>query len=311
MKKTKILRVACLGFLAALTLFGLGCRRREKPVESPTPAPTEKPVESPTPAPTEKPGQKDGPYEGQWVDVNGNTTLEFRGDTMTVRWGSWSEEYRFQVKRSGGGTVIRNDGDESSFGIMSELDVLEDGSLRGYEMILDAEGHTYHFVRPEDLAAEMEIKDLSKDAPKEIASTEFESFSLSFKNNGGSYGLDDRWPYGHYSWELEKQEDGGYEMDFRVMGDSYVALSFTGKVSAEYAEGLAKLLTEKGVVAFNGYYKTNSVSKPGYSLYADYASGERLSVRASGDAGDSCVFDLPALLDYAAQQDLFNGAWDG
>ena len=50
---------------------------------------------------------------------------------------------------------------------------------------------------------------------------------------------------------------------------------------------------------------TNSVSKPGYSLYADYASGEKLSVRAYGDAGDTCVFDLPALLDYAAQQDLF------
>ena len=175
------------------------------------------------------------------------------------------------------------------------------GSIRH----VDAEGHTYHFVRPEALAAEKEIKDLSKDAPKEIASTELTSFSFGFRANYGSYGLDDRWPSGSYSWELEKQEDGSYRMDFRVMGDSYVALDFSDTVSAEYAEGLAKLLTELGIVAHNGYYMTNSVSKPGYSLYANYASGEKLSVRAYGDAGDTCVFDLLALLDYAAQQDLF------
>ena len=89
------------------------------------------------------------------------------------------------------------------------------------------------------------------------------------------------------------------------MGDSYVALNYSETVSGEYAEGLAKLLTDLGVVGYNGYYMTNSVSKPGYSLYATYSSGEKLSVRASGDAGDTCVFDLPALLDYAAQQDLF------
>ena len=299
MKKTKLRLLACLGFLAALALLGPGCGRQVKP------APTEKPTETPTPAPTEKPAETDGSYEGQWADVNGETTLEIKGDTLTVRWGSWTEEYRFRVESSGGGRVLRNDGDESSFGIMSELDVLEDGSLRAYEMVLDAEGHTYRFVRPEDLAAEKEIRDLSRDAPKEIASTEIESFSLSFRNSYGSYGLDDRWPSGHYSWELEKRDDGSYQMDLRVMGDSYVALDFRETVSADYAEGLARLLTEKGVVAFNGYYMTNSVSKPGYSLYVTYASGEKLSVRAYGDAGDTCVFDLPALLDYAAQRDLF------
>lgn len=297
MKKTKLLRFACVGVLAALALFGLGCRRQEKPVETPKPTGTEKPIE------TAKPTGEDRPFEGEWVDVNGGTTLEFRGDTMIVRFGSWEEEYRFTVNKTAYGTTINSD--EGGFGVMSELDVLEDGSLRAYEMILDGEGHTYHFVRPEDLAAEKEIRDLSKDAPKEIASTEIESFSLSFKNRYGSYGLDERWPSGSYGWELEKQEDGSYQMDFRVMGDSYVALDFSAGVSADYAEGLAKLLTEKGVVAYNGYYMTNSVSKPGYSLYVTYASGEKLTVRASGDAGDTCVFDLPALLDYAAQQDLF------
>ena len=201
------------------------------------------------------------------------------------------------------GTSLKSE--EGGFGVMSELDVLEDGSLRAFEMILDGEGHTYHFVRPEVLEAEKEIKDLSRDAPKEIASTELASFSLSFRNYGGSYGLDSRWPSGSYDWELKKQEDGSYRMDFRVMGDSYVALDYSGAVSAEYAEGLAKLLTDLGVVGYNGYYMTNSVSKPGYSLYATYSSGEKLSVRASGDAGDTCVFDLPALLDYAAEQDLF------
>ncbi len=291
MKKTAILRSACLGFLAALALFGLGCHRKEKPTESPKPSPTEKPA------------GKDASFEGQWADVNGDTTLEIRGDTLTVRFGSWSEEYRFTVNKTAYGTSLKSE--EGGFGVMSELDVLEDGSLRAFEMILDGEGHTYHFVRPEALAAEKEIRDLSKDAPREIASTEIKSFSLSFRNRYVSYGLDERWPSGSYDWELTRQEDGSYQMEFRVMGDSYVALDFSGTVSADYAEGLAKLLTEKGVVACNGYYMANNVSKPGYSLYVTYVSGERLSVRASGDAGDTCVFDLPALLDYAAEQDLF------
>ena len=299
MKKTRFLRFACLGFLAALAFFGLGCHRREKPVESPKPTGTEKPIE------TEKPAATEAPFEGQWVDVNGTTTLEIRGDTMTVTFGSWTDEYRFQVRKTEYETTLSPAEPDGDFGSMSELTVQEDGSLRAYEMVLDAEGHTYHFVRPEALAAEKEIRDLSKDAPKEIASTELTSFSFGFRANHGSYGLDDRWPSGSYDWELEKREDGSYQMDFRVMGDSYVALDYSGAVSAEYAEGLAKLLTDLGVVGFNGYYKTNSVSKPGYSLYATYASGEKLSVRASGDAGDTCVFDLPALLDYAAQQDLF------
>ncbi len=297
MKKNIILRTVCLGFLAVLALFGFGCHRREKPTETPKPTGTEKPVETATPAETED------SFEGQWVDVNGSTTLEIRGNTMTVTFGSWSQDYRIKVNKTDYATTIT--GDEGGFGGMSELEVRADGSLLAYEMILDGEGHTYHFVRPEALAAEKEIRDLSKDAPKEIASTELTGFSLDFKNTGGNYGLDDRWPYGRYSWELKKQEDGSCRMDFRVMGDSYVALDFSGEVTADYSEGLAKLLTELGIPAYNGYYMTNSVSKPGYSLYAYYASGEELSVCAYGDAGDECVFDLPALLDYAAQQELF------
>jgi hypothetical protein len=297
MKKNIILPSVCLGFLAILALFGFGCHRREKPAESPKPVGTEKPIE------TAKPAETEASLEGRWVDVNGSTALEFRGDTMTVTFGSWTDEYRFQVKKTSYVTTIT--GDEGGFGVMSELTVQEDGSLRAYEMVLDAEGHTYHFVRPEALAEEKEIRDLSKDAPKEIASTELVGFSLGFRASRGSYGLDDRWPSGSYSWELQKQEDGGYRMDFRVMGDSYVALDFSEEVSADYAEGLAKLLADLGIPAYNGRHMANSVSKPGYSLYAEYASGEELSVRAEGDAGDECVFDLPALLEYAARQALF------
>ena len=303
MKKTKILRLSCLGLLAALALLSLGCQRKkpaepETPTATPKPSPTEKPALTPQPAPTEKPAGEEDSYEGLWVDVNGETALEFRGDTLTVRFGSWEEEYRFIVNRTAYGASIKSE--EGGFGVMSELDVLEDGSLRAYDMILDAEGHTYHFVRPEDLAAEKEIRDLSTDAPKEIASTELVSFSLSFRNNGGSYGLGDEWPSGSYSWELERLEDGSYQMKCRVMGDSYVALDYSGEVSAEYARGLAKRLQDLGIPALNGYYMTNNVSKPGYSLYGEYASGEELSVCAGGDAGDACVFDLPALMDYAA-----------
>ncbi len=307
MKQKKLLRAAFLVCLAALALWGSGCRRN-RPEGGNEPSPGTSPTEKPTPGSGQ--AGEDKPFEGEWADVNGDTTLEIKGDTLTVRFGKWADEYRFRVEKTASGTVLRSTEEYGDFGIMSQLEVREDGSLWAYEQVLDAEGHTYHFVRPEALAAEKEIRDLSKDAPKEIASTEIKSFSLGFRNNGGSYGLDDRWPSGSYTWELKQQEDGSCRMEFRVMGDSYVALHYSDTVSADYAEGLAKRLTELGIPAYNGYYKTNSVQKPGYSLYVTYASGEKLTVRAYGDAGDTCVFDLPALLDYAAERDLFESYED-
>ena len=240
--------------------------------------------------------------EGHWVDVNGNNTLDISGSHLTLRSGKWEETYRFKRKMSDGiGYIVPEK--EDSFGGMSELKIGEDGILTAYEMVLDAEGHQYRFVREENLAKELEIQDLSKDMPKEIKSNEIESFSLSFANWRGSYDLGDRWPSGRYSWTI-KRKDGQYDMHFRVMGDSYIAFDFQDTVSDEYVAGLAQLLKEQGIIRQNGYHKKNNVHRPGYSLYVTYASNERLSIRAEGTASDTCVFQLEPLLNYAEKQKL-------
>jgi len=267
-------RTVFLGFIASLVIFVAGCANKD--------------------------------LQGHWVDVNGDTTLDLRGGLLKVTSGEWSETYRVKVKKTGYGTVISGTGREG-LGIMSELEVLDDGSLRAYEQVMDAEGHQYRFVREDALEAELKVQDLSKDAPKEILSTEIESFSLSFrKSYSSSYGLDDRWESGRYSWSVDRMDDGSYQMSFSISGDSYMIMDFRREVSAGYAEGLAKLLAEQGIHALNGYYEKNNVNKAGYMLYVDYTSGENLTVRAEGDPGDTCVFDIPALLEYAARQELFS-----
>ena len=69
-------------------------------------------------------------------------------------------------------------------------------------------------------------------------------------------------------------------------------------------ERKAELIREQGLAQFNGYYMTNAVNKSGYHLYVEYASGEMLTISADGDPGDTCVFALTPLLDYAAKQDI-------
>ncbi len=248
---------------------------------------------------------KPSELEGQWVDVNGGTTLEIRGGTMTVRHGQWSESYGFRTKTEDGRTVLLNDdfGGDRGFGVMTELTVRPDGSITGNERILDGEGHSYRFVRPEALEQELAIRDLSREAPREIHSREIRQFSLVFHNRGGSYGLSQRWPQGMYSWEIGAVE-GGWMMTFHVAGPSCVVMDYRGTVSADYVEGLAGLLTDLDIPAHNGYYRTNNVHRPGWLLAVEYASGEELTVRAGGTASEQCVFDIPALLEYADRQPL-------
>ena len=242
--------------------------------------------------------------EGHWVDVNGKTTLDISGDRCTVTCGSWTETFKFRVKTSDDMTYLVNpDKNLHDLGIMTEIRVRDDGSLEASEIVFDTDPHRYRFVREDMLAKELEIQDLSKDAPKTIQSKEIQQFSLVFRNYGGSYGLPDEWQSGHYSWEIE-QQDGTYKMSFRIMGDSYVAMDFNQEVSEEYVAGLAQLLEDQGVIQYNGYHKKNNVYRPGYYLYVKYASKERLNIQAEGDAANSCVFDLAPLLEYAAKQPL-------
>ena len=247
---------------------------------------------------------KAGELEGHWVDVNSKTTLDVSGDQFTVTYGKWSETFKFRVKTSDDMTyLVNSDKNLHDFGMMTEIRVRDDGSLEASEIVFDTDPHRYRFVREDMLAKELEIQDLSKDAPKTIESKEIRQFSLVFRNYGGSYGLPDEWQSGHYSWEIE-QQDGTYKMSFRIMGDSYVAMDFNQEVSEEYVAGLAQLLEDQGVIQYNGYHKKNNVHRPGYYLYVKYASKERLNIQAEGDAANSCVFDLVPLLEYAAKQPL-------
>ncbi len=242
--------------------------------------------------------------EGHWVDVNSKTTLDISGNRCTVTCGSWTETFKFRVKTSDDMTyLVNSDKNLHDFGMMTEIRVRDDGSLEASEIVFDTDPHRYRFVREDMLAKELEIQDLSKDAPKIIESKEIRQFSLVFRNYGGSYGLPDEWQSGHYSWEIE-QQDGTYKMSFRIMGDSYVAMDFNQEVSEEYVAGLAQLLEDQGVIQYNGYHKKNNVYRPGYYLYVKYASKERLNIQAEGDAANSCVFDLVPLLEYAAKQPL-------
>ncbi len=247
---------------------------------------------------------KAGELEGHWVDVNSKTTLDISGNRCTVTCGSWTETFKFRVKTSDDMTyLVNSDKNLHDFGMMTEIRVRDDGSLEASEIVFDTDPHRYRFVREDMLAKELEIQDLSKDAPKIIESKEIRQFSLVFRNYGGSYGLPDEWQSGHYSWEIE-QQDGTYKMSFRIMGDSYVAMDFNQEVSEEYVAGLAQLLEDQGVIQYNGYHKKNNVYRPGYYLYVKYASKERLNIQAEGDAANSCVFDLVPLLEYAAKQPL-------
>ncbi len=243
--------------------------------------------------------------QGHWVDVNSKATLDISGNQFTFTHGEWQANCNFKLKTEDDMTYIINadGGNTEYFDFMTYIRVNEDGSLEASDMVLDGESHHYRFVRADKLDQEMAIQDLSKDAPKTIQSKEINTFSLSFKNEGGSYGLAPKWPNGSYSWEISLR-DGQYNMRFRVMGPSYVVMNFDENVSPEYVAGLANLLAEQGISQYNGYHMKNNVHRHGYSLYVTYASKEKMRILAEGDAAAKCVFDIVPLLNYAAKQPL-------
>ena len=246
-------------------------------------------------------------FQGKWFDVNGETVLDLSGSELTVTWRQWSDTYPVHLEQDGNLRYIASD-KGYDFGVMSRLQIRDDGSLEAYEQILDGEGHDYRFVREEQLAAEREIRDESKDLPKTIESHEIETFSLSLRIDGSYYGIDRDWPHGSFSWTMDRQEDGTYDTMVDIMGPSYIALRWEDNVDAAFAEGVADRLVELGLPALNGYYMTNNVRKHSYSLYVDYTSGEKLRIGASGDAADTCPFDVNALMAYVKDIALAEGA---
>jgi hypothetical protein len=237
-------------------------------------------------------------YEGKWVDTYSDTTLEISGNKLVIGFGEWKDTYKFKVKKDDGSIRLSNVNGDGSFDMMSELTVLEDGSLLAYQMILDADVSPYRFVREDDKETEMKIQDLSQDLPKEIQSKELNYFCLSFDYDVG-YGLEESWPYGDYHWTIEKMEDGTFDMCFQVYQDSYMAVNYHETVAEDYVLGLAEILEECGAIAHNGYHMENNKSVKAYSLVANYVSGEYISIGAKGAPAEECIFDLSALLEYA------------
>ncbi len=244
-----------------------------------------------------KDGAAEKGFQGKWVDVNSDTVLEIKGSRLRISSGSWSESYSFTVAEDTYYTELRGKGYAGDFGLLSAIQVLNDGSLSAYEMIMDGASHHYHFVREEDKAALLEIRDVSRDLPKEIESREIRSFSLSFKNTGSSYGLEG-WPAGLYFWEVDPGEDGGWDLSLRAMGDSYIALSAGSRVDEAFMQGLDRRIRDLGIPAHNGYRQENQSDRPGWSLQVKYASGEKLELSAGGDAAETCVFNLAELMEY-------------
>lgn len=83
--------------------------------------------------------------QGHWVDVNGDTTLDFAGDQMTIRWGSYEDLYTVGVTGTDRyGTVFNAKDRGLMFEMMSEL-TWRSGVLTAGQMVLDAEGHSLPF----------------------------------------------------------------------------------------------------------------------------------------------------------------------
>ena len=236
--------------------------------------------------------------QGEWYDINGDTMLFIDGDQVTFRFGKYEQVFTVAVEQQGVyWFLVEKNG--QGLGFISDIEIRDDGSLSAYEMVLDADGHDFHFVREDQIAEERRIVDLSKDMPKQIESTEIRDFTLTFSTTAGrSYNLDDRWRGAHYSWSIEKQSDGTYWMTFSQGYDSYMGIQFSDEVSKDYVDGLAAKIAEMDLAAHNGYYQQNNVNLPGYYLYVKYESKEKLTIQAEGNAADTCVFDLAELMEY-------------
>ena len=245
--------------------------------------------------------------QGHWVDVNGSTTLDFKGNRMTVT-SPWHKE-TFKVRVTGGDVkFIENAGAKENydrgFYDMSTIQIGRDGALTAQEMVLDAEGHEYRFVREKDLQKELEIQVKDRDLPKTIESDEIVSFSFSFSTEDTSYDIpaDSPWYSGRYTFELEKTDDGGYEMSLQGSGMSYIIMDYTGTVSEEYVQNLAALVKEQKLAEYNGWWRTNSEQFHSWTVNIEYASKEKILMEASGRAALECPFSVYAFLEYADRE---------
>lgn len=298
-----ITEISVVLLLMLLVLSGCGSRR-EKADEATTGQSTAD--AQPSPDTDEVPLSLDA-LQGHWVDVNGDTTLDFTGNQMTVRWGSYEDLYTVGVTGTDRyGTVFNAKDRNLMFEMMSEL-IWRSGVLTAGEMVLDAEGHSYRFVREEALEGELAIVDDPWDMPKEITSDELAEFHLTFSLDDTRFDVpsDADWPAGRYSINVERGESGAYLLSFDISGESYIIKQYRSEVGEEFVKGLAQLIREQEIPEKNGYYRHNETSVHGWSLSAEYESGEELLLMAEGDAALECPFSIYRFLEYVeAEREL-------
>lgn len=230
---------------------------------------------------------------GEYVDINSDTKLNVEKSKLTFTRPNYTETYKY----------VYIDGKLSpkdNFGIYSEIKICDDGTLRCEEMILDDDGHSYIFVRPEAKEEALKIVDDSEDLPKVIESHDIVHFSLAFEKTGNDvYKLGDEWPEMNYSAEIDYDEDNNvYELHYLEFGPSYIGRRYEGEVDEEFVRGFEELIRKSNVIENNGYYFHNEVTGKSYSLHINYKSDEKVWIRAEGDASDVCPFDLKELMEY-------------
>ena len=237
--------------------------------------------------------------QGTWCDADGDTILEFKGSKMYVKW--WegqkgTDKYRIALKTSDSGTryIVNAGKNEYGFGVMSDLEIRDDGTLSAFEQILDGEGHVYRFVPEERVEEERSVKDLSDDMPRSIESREISYFSLSLRHYTAP-GLD----YGTYNWTVEKSDDDRYESEFDGMGPSYVIIQDYREVDSDFVSGICDLIEEEDLASHNGMFFSHNRSDTEYSLYVKYESGEKLSLRVGSKALDKWCVDNDRFMEYA------------
>ena len=205
------------------------------------------------------------------------------------------EEFDIAIEKNNDETYIYNAGsDYKSFGIMSQLQIRDDGTLRAYEEILDGESHSYKFVPEDRIEEEKAVKDFSKDMPKEIQSTEIKSFSLYLDH----YYIESLGS-GNYTWNVKKNEDGGYISEFEGMGPSYVIIQDRQEVDDSFVEGLMKLIEDNKVIENNGMFYSHDENDTEYSLYITYESRERVYIKVGSKALDKWPVDNGEFIAYA------------
>ena len=263
-----------------------------------TPIPTVEITDTPVPTDVEIEGEKDMPT-GKWYDKNGSTILEFKGSKMYAIW--WSgmeepEEYDVAIEDEGYAKYIINTHDEygKGFGIMSRLEIREDGTLSAYEEILDGESHNYKFVPEDKIEEERAVKDFSTEMPKVIESRDIKNFQLTLSH----YYIEDLGE-GTYSWEIKKNEDGKYVSEFSGMGPSYVIIRDSQEVDNSFIEGVLKLLDDEKVAENNGMFFSHDENDSEYYLYITFDSREKIYIRAGSKALDKWPLDNKKFIDYA------------